>query len=89
MFEQEKKEEAINFFSQKFKNLKNPSTYQIFDYAEFLKNNQKFEEAILMYSNVIDQINKKHDLYAEATDGRGISYERNGDWEKAGRCSDF
>ncbi len=83
LFEQDKKEEAINFFSQKFKNLKSPSTYQIFDYAEFLKNNQKFEEAILMYSNVIDQINKKHDLYAEATDGRGISYERNGDWEKA------
>ena len=31
----------------------------------------------------MDQIEKKHPLYAEAADGRGISFERIGEWDKA------
>ena len=31
----------------------------------------------------LDNINTEHPLYAEATDGRGVAYERTGKWEKA------
>ena len=57
--------------------------YETFDYAEFLKNNEKFEESIPLYTIILDQIEKKHPLYAEAADGRGISFERIGEWDKA------
>ena len=34
-------------------------------------------------SKIIDEVEKDHPLYAEATDGRGIAYERIGEWDKA------
>ena len=79
----EKKNEALKLLSKSFNNLLNKEVYEIFDYAEFLKNNEKFQESISFYSKVIDLVQKKHPLYAEATDGRGVSYERIGEWEKA------
>ena len=75
--------DSLQFITNRFNKVESPSIYQIFDYAEFLKNNEKFEKAILKYSDVINLIDKKHPLYPEATDGRGICYERNGKWEKA------
>ena len=36
-----------------------------------------------LYSKILNQIEKEHPLYTEATDGRGISYERIGEWKKA------
>ena len=57
--------------------------YETFDYAEFLKNNEKFKESIEYYSEVLKNIDVKHPLYPEVTDGRGVSYERIGEWDKA------
>ena len=57
--------------------------YQTFDYAEFLKNNEKFEESIFYYNKIINEVKKNHPLYVEATDGRGVAYERIGEWDKA------
>ena len=57
--------------------------YETFDYAEFLKNNEKFKESILYYTTVLDEVKKNHPLYAESTDGRGVAYERIGEWNKA------
>ena len=48
-----------------------------------LKNNEKFTDSIIFYSKIIDEVEKDHPLYAEATDGRGIAYERIGEWNKA------
>ena len=31
----------------------------------------------------LTELKKKHDLYPKAVDGRGIAYERVGEWEKA------
>ncbi len=78
-----KKNEALKLLSKSYNNLVNKEIYETFDYAEFLKNNEKFEDSILLYSKIIDQVNTEHPLYAEATDGRGVSYERTGKWEKA------
>ena len=78
-----KKDNALKLLSKTFNNLTEKDIYEIFDYAEFLKNNEKFEESIFYYTKVINKIKKKHPLYVESTDGRGISYERIGEWDKA------
>ena len=36
-----------------------------------------------MYSEIIEKIDSKHPLYPKATDGRGVAYERTGEWDKA------
>tara|TARA_B100000575_G_C23129212_1_gene654698 strand:+ start:1185 stop:2879 length:1695 start_codon:yes stop_codon:yes gene_type:complete len=77
------KTEALKLLEKSFNSLLNKEIYEIFDYAEFLKNNEKFEESIPFYTRIIDTVGKKHPLYAEATDGRGVSFERIGEWDKA------
>jgi tetratricopeptide (TPR) repeat protein len=81
----ENKDKALDLMSKAYNNLASKDIYEIFDYAEFLKNNEKFEESILYYSKVIDEVKKDHLLYAEAADGRGVAYERTGEWDKAER----
>jgi len=81
--QEEKKEAAIKLTSDAYKDLINKEVYETFDYAEFLKNNEKFEQSIAYYTNVLDSIKKNHPLYPEATDGRGIAYERTGEWDNA------
>ena len=83
IIKQNEKEKAKEYLKNNFQKLKNPSIYQIFDYAEFLKNNEKYEESIQHYSEVLTRIDKKHKLYSEVLNGRGVAYERNDQWNKA------
>ena len=83
LFRDEKKEEAIIFLDKNFNKINNPNLYTIYDFADFLKNNEKFKESIIQYSRVLEAINKNHYLYAEASEGRGIAYERSDQWKKA------
>ena len=83
LIKQNKKKEAIIFLEKNFQKIKNTTTYEIFDYAQFLKNNEKYKESIIYYSKVINIIDRKHDLYGQVLDGRGISYERTDQWNKA------
>ena len=76
-------DEAIKFTSSAYKSLINKEIYETFDFAQFLKNNEKFEEAIFYYSEVLNNIEKNHPLYPATTDGRGVAYERIGEWDKA------
>ena len=81
---EEKKDKAAKKILEKtFKSLRNPDLYQIFDYANFLKNNEMFEESINYYSKVLSLISVENNLYPKAKDGRGIAYERTDKWEKA------
>ena len=66
-----------------YRNLKSPNLYQTYDFAQFLKNNQKFKESIKYYTKVIKNISKAHELYPKAKDGRGIAYEQLDEWAKA------
>jgi tetratricopeptide (TPR) repeat protein len=79
------KERAIKTLNKAYNSLDQKEIYETFDYAEFLKNNEKFEESIFFYTKVIDEVEKKDPLYAESTDGRGVAYERIGEWDKAER----
>ena len=83
LIEQEKKKEAIIFLEKIFQKIKNPTIYEMFDFAEFLKNNNKYKESIKYYSRVLDSTNKQHDLYGQLLDGRGVAYERTDQWSKA------
>ncbi len=76
---------ALDVVNKTFARLAKPNLYQIYDYAAFLKNNEKYDEAVKYYSDVISVITKEHELYAKALDGRGISYERLNFWDKAER----
>ena len=79
----EDKNEALKLLNNSYNSLINKEIYETFDYAEFFKNNEKFEKSIPLYTNIISLIDKSHPLYSEATDGRGIAYERIGEWNKA------
>ncbi len=81
--QEENKVKAIELVSNSYNNLANKDIYETFDYAEFLKNNAKFKESILYYTKVINEVKKNHPLYAESTDGRGVAYERTGEWDNA------
>ena len=81
--QEEEKEKAIKIISDTYDNLINKEIYETFDYAEFLKNNESFKESIKFYSEIISKVKNNHPLYAEATDGRGVAYERIGEWENA------
>ncbi len=76
-------EKAIDIVSSAYENLSKKDLYETFDYAEFLKNNEKFKEAIPYYSKIINEIDDSHILYSESRDGRGVAYERIGKWDKA------
>ena len=78
-----KKKRCIRPDRKKISKFENPNIYQVFDYAEFLKRNEKFNESIRFYSEVLNKINLDHNLFAKATDGRGVSYERIGKWKLA------
>jgi len=80
---QEKKEKALDYLKDSFQKITNPTTYEVFDYAEFLKHNEKYEESIKYYSEVLNIIDKKHNLYGDVLDGRGVSYDRTNQWDKA------
>ena len=80
---EENKKKAFIQLDDTFKNLIEKDIFKMFDYAEFLKNNEKFKESIPIYSQILNTINQDHILFTEVTDGRGVAYERIGEWKKA------
>ena len=80
---EDKRKKSIQLFRKAYNELSFKGIYETFDYAEFLKNNEEFNESIKYYSIILDQINNDHPLFPEVTDGRGIAYERTGQWDKA------
>ncbi len=83
LIQEENKSKSLQLLGTSYNEIKNQGIYYTFDYAEFLKNNEEFNEAIIYYSKILNKIDKKHPLFPEATDGRGVAYERIGKWEKA------
>ncbi len=83
LLQEEKKEQSLSLLKRSFKELKIKGIYETFDYAEFLKNNEQFKNAIKYYTEILDKIDNNHPLYPEIMDGRGVAYERIGVWDKA------
>ena len=80
---QDKKKDAVYSLKNAFEKIANPTIYEIFDYAEFLKNNEEYEESIKYYSKILNLIETKHALFPKIIDSRGVAYERTNQWEKA------
>ncbi len=80
--EQNKKEEAINYFSQVYKKI-NKTIFRTFDFANFLRTMEKYEKSIELYSKILNKVNENHSLYPKVLDRRGTAYERIGKWELA------
>ncbi len=83
LIKEEKKSESLDTLSDSYDKLARKGIYETFDYAEFLKNNEEFEKSIFFYSQILKKIDDKHPLYPDTTDGRGVAFERIGEWDKA------
>ena len=83
LIQEKKKDKSIKLLSKSFNDLSYKGVYETYDYAEFLKNNEEFERAVKHYTDILKVIDKDHSLYPQVTDGRGVAYERIGEWDKA------
>ncbi len=83
LVEEDKKKFSLKLLEKAYYSLEIKGVYEIFDYAEFLKNNEEFEKSINYYTEILNIINEQHPLFPEVTDGRGVAYERLGQWNKA------
>ena len=83
LLEQNKQEQAIKLIKKSYDKLSYKNIYETLDFATFLKNNDQFKDAIKFYTKILKEIEKDHPLYPKVTDGRGVSYERVGEWDKA------
>ena len=81
IMEEKKNDMALKYISDIYKTLKNPGIYETFDLANFHRNNESYKESINLYSKILLKINKKHNLYPEILERRGMAYERNNKWE--------
>ncbi len=79
------KEASLNFINTKFSDIDNPNEKIIFDVANFNKNSKKFSKAIKYYNQIIPNIDKNSELYAEILYRRGSSFERLGNYKNADR----
>ena len=78
-----KKKQALKNLTNNYKKLKEKNIYEIYEYADFLKNNDQLESSIKYYTEVIEKIKKNHLLYPEVLEGRGVAYEITGNWNRA------
>ena len=83
LIKQGNKKKAIKYLKYKYEKIKSPTIYETFDFADFLKNNENYKESIRYYSELLNLIDKNHNLYAQSLDGRGVAYERTDQWDKA------
>ena len=58
--------QAIKTLEQNYNDLNEPDLYQTYDFAEFLKNNEKFNKSIKYYSIVLQEISKSHELFPKS-----------------------
>ena len=81
--EQEKDNEALDYFEKKINKFKNPSTKILYDIANIYKKFKNYEKAIEYYSLVLPKIDKNTSTYADVLYRRGGSFERMGNYEMA------
>ena len=78
----DKKAKALKNLENAYIKIVEPTVYEKFEYAQFLKNNEKYKKSIKYYSQVLSVIDSQHILYSQILDGRGTAYERTEQWDK-------
>jgi len=80
IMDEQKKAESITFLEKIYKDIK-PGIYETFDFANFLRNKEKYDESIKLYSEILEKINSGHELYPSILERRGMAYERSDNWK--------
>jgi len=76
-------QESFNFINLKFKQIKKPDIYILFDMGNIAKRLKKYQVAINYYNEVLSRISINSKSYSDILYKRGGSYERLGDYEKS------
>ena len=76
-------EEALVYIEEKFNNYKNPPINILLDMGNIYKRNKKFKKSIEVYTQVLNQLDYKSEIFAEILYRRGGSYERIGEHIKS------
>ena len=74
---------SIKSLENEFDLLQNPNFEHYYEFANFYKDNEYYQESIKYYSLALKDLKKNHYLVPKILDRRGTSYERLGDWENA------
>jgi len=77
------KKYSVRSLENDFNLLKNPNFNHYYEFANFYKDHEYFEQSIKYYSIALDKIEKDHFLIPKILERRGTSYERLGDWKSA------
>ena len=76
-------DESLKYLEKNFNKIKNPSVKILFDMANIYKSFKKYDEAIKLYSKVMQTVEKDMSIYADLLYKRGGCYERIGNYEKS------
>ena len=76
-------DQALNYIESKYKKINNKTEKIIFDMANIYKNYKKYDEAILLYSELIRKFKKDIEIHADLLFRRGGSNERLGNFKKS------
>jgi Flp pilus assembly protein TadD len=77
------KDQALNYVENEFKKIKKKSDKINFDMANIYKNYKKYNKAIILYSELMENFEKNSDNYAGLLFRRGGSNERLGNYKKS------
>ena len=80
---QENETAALNFLEKKFDGLKTNNIKILYDMGGIYKSFEKYDEAIKIYSKLLDLLDNRSKAYADILYRRGGSFERIGDYETA------
>ena len=76
-------DQSLRYLEAKFNEISKPSTKILFDMANIYKNFQKYDNAIKLYSKVMQSVEKDASIYGDLLYKRGASYERLGNYKKS------
>jgi len=74
---------ALNFLEKKFDGLKTNNIKILYDMGGIYKSFEKYDEAIKIYSKLLNLLDNRSKAYADILYRRGGSFERIGDYETA------
>ena len=75
-------EKSLEYLNRIYKDI-DKNIFRTFDFANFLRGHEKYNESIKLYSNILSTIKSDNKMYPKILDRRGTAYERNGNWELA------
>ena len=77
------KKESLNYIVAEFLKIEKINDKILFDLANFYKNSKAYEEAIIYYTKIINNLPDSSEIKPDLLYRRGGSYERIGDYKKA------